>query len=81
MSECPLTPRQLDCLRLAALSNKQVARRLGIRLQTVKNHWTAIHRRLGTFNRAQAMILAQREGWLSAPDFEAGEARHEVEEY
>ena len=53
----PLTPRQLEVLRLMAHghSNAEIARRLGLRRNTVKFHITQIFRRLGVRNRVEAV--------------------------
>ena len=58
-----LTPQQIEILlRLgAAKANKQIAYELGITETTVKAHVTNIYRRLGVRNRAEALILVQRQ--------------------
>ena len=55
-----LTPRQDDVHRLLGqgMSNKLIARTLGITEGTVKNHLTEIFRILNTTNRTQAAQLA-----------------------
>lgn len=55
-----LTPRQRDILALVAdgLTNKQVARSLGVSAGTVKVHLAQILRTLGVQNRTQAVALA-----------------------
>lgn len=58
-----LTPRHADVLSLVVrgLSNKEVARELGISDGTVKQHLSTIYRELGVDNRTKAvMLLAQR---------------------
>ena len=62
----PLTPRELGVLDAAAhgQSNKEIARALSISDQTVKNHMTAILRKLAVNDRTQAVIQALRHGWL-----------------
>jgi len=61
-----LTPREQEVLRCVAdgLSNKQVARRLGISERTVKFHVASILTRLGAETRAQAVKLALEQGLL-----------------
>lgn len=56
-----LTPRQREVLRLlgAGLSNKEIARRLGLSENTVKIHVTAILRSLQVSNRTAAVVLAR----------------------
>ncbi len=62
----PLSPRQLEILALVArrMSNDDVARELGISLQTVKNQLTAVLRATGTRGRDQAVAAAVKAGWL-----------------
>jgi DNA-binding NarL/FixJ family response regulator len=57
-----LTVRQLEILRLLAggLSNRIIARRLGIAEKTVKNHMQAIFTRLEVADRTQAALYAVR---------------------
>ena len=62
----PLTGREveiLDCIARGR-SNKQIAMDLGISDQTVKNHITAILRKLNVNDRTQAVIYAMRHGWI-----------------
>lgn len=62
----PLTPRQMEVLELVTggLSNKEIALRLGISHQTVKNHMTAILRKLRCQDRTQAAVYALSHGWI-----------------
>jgi two-component system nitrate/nitrite response regulator NarL len=52
-----LTPRESEILDLIreGLSNKQIAQRLSIQLQTVKNHVHKILRKLGVERRGEAV--------------------------
>ncbi|HXF70963.1 MAG TPA: response regulator transcription factor [Thermoflexus sp.] len=65
-----LSPREREILQYVALgySNKAIAERLGISQQTVKNHMTAILRKLDLSDRTQAVILAIRRGWVRLPE-------------
>lgn len=62
----PMTPRQREILALVGLgsSNAEIAARLGLSQQTVKNHLTAIMRTIGAKRRSQAVVTAVRAGWL-----------------
>jgi DNA-binding NarL/FixJ family response regulator len=62
----PLTPRETEVLAQAAAGriNKEIAGALGISDQTVKNHVTAILRKLEVGDRTQAVLLALRRGWI-----------------
>jgi DNA-binding NarL/FixJ family response regulator len=71
----PLTSRELGVLEAAASgqSNKEIARALAISDQTVKNHMTAIMRKLTVNDRTQAVLQALRHGWLKLD--ETGDVR------
>lgn len=62
----PLSTREMEILRLlvTGMSNKEIAYRLGISHQTVKNHITAILSKLGVADRTQAAVYALRRGWV-----------------
>jgi DNA-binding NarL/FixJ family response regulator len=62
----PLTPREMEILELVAqgMSNRKIAYTLGISHQTVKNHMTAILRKLGATGRTEAAVSALRRGWI-----------------
>ena len=55
--ESPLTPRETEILTLIGqgMSNKEVARHLGISVHTVKFHLESLFARLGATNRAEAV--------------------------
>jgi DNA-binding NarL/FixJ family response regulator len=57
-----LTARQMDVVRLLArgLSNKAIARDLGVSEGTIKVHLLAVFRVLGVRNRTSAVLEAQR---------------------
>jgi DNA-binding NarL/FixJ family response regulator len=49
----------------AGLSNKQIARRLGISEKTVRNHLSRAFNKLGATNRTEAVMNAMRMGLLT----------------
>ena len=63
----PLTPREIQILSHIAngSTNKQVSHVLGISEQTIKNHVSAILRKLNANDRAHAVALAIRNQWIS----------------
>ena len=62
----PLSPRELEILQFVTngLSNKEIAIRLRISQQTVKNHMTSILKKLNVQDRTQAAVTALRHGWV-----------------
>jgi DNA-binding NarL/FixJ family response regulator len=68
--EHPLTPRQIEVLRLLERGdpNKVIARELALSEATVKAHIGAIMRALGVRNRTQAVRAARELGLLTGDD-------------
>ena len=62
----PLTPRERDVLRLISqgLSNKEIAEKLFIALNTVKRHTSSIYGKLGVKSRTHAAAQARELGLL-----------------
>lgn len=62
----PLSPREREVLELVAtgLGNKEIALKLGVVETTVKNHMTSILQRLDASDRAHAVAIALRKGWI-----------------
>jgi DNA-binding NarL/FixJ family response regulator len=54
--------REVLALLVEGLTNKLIARRLGISEKTVKSHLTQIFRELGVTDRTQAALWAERHG-------------------
>jgi len=59
-----LTDREREVLRALSTgaSTAEIARALGITTKTLRNHISATYHKLGIYDRAQAVILAVREG-------------------
>ena len=64
--DSPLTARETEVLAAAAGYDaiSQIAGRLHLSAGTVRNHLSAAIQKLGARNRAEAVELAQRKGWL-----------------
>lgn len=62
----PLSPREMEILEHVTLGmiNKEIASKLGISQQTVKNHMTSILKKLNVKDRTQAAVTALRRGWV-----------------
>jgi DNA-binding CsgD family transcriptional regulator len=62
----PLTDREQEILRLVAtgVTNREVAYRLDISVNTVKVHLRNIFGKLGAESRTEATMIAVREGWV-----------------
>lgn len=64
--ESPLSPRETEVLAAArdGSSVAEIARRLFLSPGTVRNHLSAAIGKTGAVNRAEAALLADRNGWL-----------------
>ena len=67
-----LTTRELEILKLAArgMSNKDIAQKLNLSLQTVKGYSVSIFSKLRVGSRTEAVILGLRAGLLTLKDLE-----------
>ena len=65
-AESALSDRELEILRLAkrGLPNPQIAQSLHISPGTVRNHLSAIYRKLGVHSRHEALQIAAEKGWV-----------------
>lgn len=65
-----ISVRELEVMTLLAegLTNRQIAQRLGLREQTVKNHVTRTMEKLGVNNRLEVGLLAARHNLRLAKD-------------
>ena len=63
-----LTPREIEIVEAIAAgdSNRDIAARLAISLQTVKHHLTSIFDKTGTSTRLELALLAIRQGLVRA---------------
>ena len=62
----PLTPRDVEILRLTAdgVPTREVAERLSLSVATVRNHLSAITRKIGGRTRIDAIRIARESGWM-----------------
>lgn len=66
----PLSPRRLECLRLAAIgwTDREIAARMGIAVPTVGTHMAYLRRIYAVRSRTQLARLAQRFGLVGVDD-------------
>ncbi|WP_433228266.1 response regulator [Micromonospora sp. CA-248260] len=64
--ESPLTPREIDVLRLTrdGLPTKNIARQLGLAHGTVRNHISSAMAKLDVDSRTAAATIAWEQGWI-----------------
>jgi DNA-binding NarL/FixJ family response regulator len=62
----PLSTREMEVLQLIAHghTNKGIGQQLVLSEQTIKNHITAILKKLAVNDRTQAVVCALRHGWI-----------------
>jgi len=62
-----LSEREMEVLRLASkgISNKAIARELGVSVRTVQAHLGNIFNKLGVGSRTEAVLYGLRKGWFS----------------
>lgn len=65
-----LTARELEIIRLIASgqTNRETAESLHVSASTVEFHLRNIYAKLGASMRTDAVLIAQRLGWLDSPD-------------
>jgi two-component system response regulator DesR len=63
---CPLTPRELDVLRMVAdgMSTNEIAAALFLTPGTIRNYLSNIERKVGARSRLEAVRNAVEAGWL-----------------
>ena len=76
----PLTEREKELIQLVAtgVTNRAVARRLSISVNTVKVHLRNIYTKLGAESRTEATMIAVREGWVTVEGAEEAPGSAEV---
>jgi DNA-binding CsgD family transcriptional regulator len=64
--ESPLSEQETEVLRLAATgrSNKEIAWEMGLAGQTVRHVMVAVHKKLGTGSRVEAVLWAVERGMV-----------------
>ena len=67
-NQLKFTHRETQIIKYVANgnTNKEISYILGISEQTIKNHVSTILRKLNAHDRAHAVALAIRNGWISA---------------
>ena len=67
MAKSPLSNQEREVLKGLAASKvyKEIAHDLGIAASTVRSHLHNVYAKLGAADRAQAVLIASREGWIS----------------
>lgn len=65
-----LGDRELEVLRMAgkAMSNHEIAEKLGLSLHTVEAHMRHIFTKLKVGSRTEAVLFAIKQGWISVDD-------------
>ncbi len=63
---CPLSDRELEVLKRLAQGKvyKQIASELALSTSTVRTHLHNVYGKMGTVDRAQAVLVATERGWL-----------------
>jgi DNA-binding NarL/FixJ family response regulator len=66
----PLTVREADvlCCIAQGMTNKEVARTLGLAENTVKNYVTSIFEKLQVYDRTSAVVCALRRNWIQVQE-------------
>ena len=66
VAKSPLSSQEREVLKGLAASKvyKEIAQDLGIAASTVRSHLHNVYAKLGAADRAQAVLIASREGWI-----------------
>ena len=67
VAKSPLSNQEREVLKGLAASKvyKEIALDLGIAASTVRSHLHNVYAKLGAADRAQAVLIASREGWIA----------------
>lgn len=73
VTKLKLAPRMLLALRLLAAGkdNAEIAKELGVSLNTAKTHLLRLYERLGATGRAHAVAIGYQQGYLTVPSPQA----------
>ncbi len=73
----PLTAREHELVAavMAARSNDEIARQLGVSTKTVEGLLSRLYERFAVQTRTELAVLAEREHWLDLPVVRTGRAR------
>ncbi len=67
MSEpCPLSARELDVLRHLSegMDYRRIATEMHLSVSTIRTHLHNVYGKVGTIDRAQAVLTARNRGWI-----------------
>ena len=69
-----LSVREIEILRLAArgMSNRDIAKKLGLSMRTVKAHLSNIFNKMRCSCRTEAIVKGFKEGYVSLDDIPSG---------
>lgn len=82
MNDLNITPKQMEVLRYLCegLQNKQIARKMGVTVATVKLHLLGLYQRLDVNSRMCALIKAQKLGLIPVRGDENNTFQEEMNE-
>lgn len=72
-----ITKREREILCMLCLPNREIAKRLGIKLETVKTHITNLKFKLPSYKRAEMLIKALKENIIKVEEVITNKERYE----